>query len=50
MRLGGDGWNTTSVTKSTEMFINSSSLPNYESGSWDVSKAYVGDRGYLSSL
>ena len=50
MRLGGDGWNTTSVTNSSEMFIYALNLPNYESGSWDVSKAYVGDGGYLSSL
>ena len=46
----GDGWNTASVTKSTDMFIYASNLPNYESSSWDVSKAYVGDGGYLSSL
>ena len=44
----GDGWNISNVTSSNSMFSNCTSLPNFDSNYIDVSKAYVGDGGYLS--
>ena len=44
----GDGWDTSNVTSSESMFSNSPKLPNFNSSVIDVSKAYVGDGGYLS--
>ena len=44
----GDGWDTSSVTSSDNMFYNCFKFPNYDANYVDVSKAYVGDGGYLS--
>ena len=44
----GDGWNISNVTSSNSMFNNCTSLPNFDASYIDVSKAYVGDGGYLS--
>ena len=44
----GDGWDTSNVTFSESMFSNSPLLPNFDSTIVDVTKAYVGDGGYLS--
>ena len=44
----GSGWNTSKVTQSSNMFLNSTNLPNFDSSVVDVSKAYVGAGGYLN--
>ena len=46
----GDGWNISNVTSSNSMFNNCTSLPNFDASYIDVSKAYVGEGGYLSRL
>ena len=46
----GDGWNISNVTSSNSMFNNCTSLPNFDTSYIDVSKAYVGEGGYLSRL
>lgn len=43
----GDGWDISLVTDSEKMFLESAQLPNYNSNYIDVTKAYVGDGGYL---
>ena len=45
----GDGWDTTNVTISESMFSNTPLLPNFDSTVVDVTKAYVGEGGYLTS-
>lgn len=46
----GGGWDVSNVISSESMFSNSPKLPNFNSTVIDVSKAYVGDGGYLSKL
>ena len=46
----GSGWDTSNVTTSESMFSNSPLLPNFNQSYIDVSKAYVGEGGYLSYL
>lgn len=43
-----DGWNTSAVTNSEKMFTGSTKLPNYDENYDDVTKAFVGDSGYLT--
>ncbi len=44
----GAGWSTTKVTNDDAMFYGCENLPNWDNTT-DVSKAYVGDGGYLTS-
>lgn len=44
----GAGWSTTKVTDDDAMFYGCENLPNWDYTT-DVSKAYVGDGGYLTS-
>ncbi len=44
----GDGWDISAVTDSEKMFFDSTKLPNYDANYVDVTKAYVGEGGYLS--
>lgn len=44
----GTNWNTENVTNGDGMFVSCSKLPNYGYPA-DVTKAYVGDGGYLTS-
>ena len=44
----GTNWNTENVTNGDNMFVSCSNLPNYGYPA-DVTKAYVGDGGYLTS-
>ena len=44
----GENWNVTNVSTSEDMFCNCNNLPNFDSTVVDVTKAYVGDGGYLS--
>ena len=44
----GENWNVTNVSTSGDMFYNCDNLPNFDSTVVDVTKAYVGDGGYLS--
>jgi surface protein len=44
----GAGWSTTKVTDGVGMFYLCENLPNWDNTT-DVSKAYVGDGGYLTS-
>ena len=44
----GAGWSTTKVTDGVAMFFGCENLPNWDYTT-DVSKAYVGDGGYLTS-
>ena len=43
----GTGWNVDNVISSEFLFYGASLLPNYDSTVVDVTKAYVGDGGYL---
>lgn len=44
----GNEWDISNVTSYTNMFLDCYELPNYDANYIDVSKAYVGDGGYLS--
>ena len=45
----GSGWDVSNVSSSDDMFYGTTSLPNYDSDYIDVTNAYVGEGGYLSS-
>ena len=43
----GNGWNTSNVSQSTDMFKSCELLPNFNSNYVDKTRAYVGSGGYL---
>ena len=43
----GPGWDTSLIDETTQMFYGSTKLPNYDNNNTLVTKAYVGDGGYL---
>ena len=45
----GTNWNTENVTNGDDMFVSCGKLPNFDGYYVHVSKAYVGDGGYLTS-
>ena len=46
----GSAWDTSKVTESVSMFSTSPLLPGFDPNYVDVSKAYVGEGGYLKYL